>query len=63
MTKKPFYRLTNGGTEAKNYNEPMFVDTMQYAYAIKRIDGAWYDVECAAIAIHEFDNRQKVITN
>ena len=39
------------------------IDTMQYAYAIKRIDGAWYDVECAAIAIHEFDNRQKVITN
>ena len=31
LTKKPFYRLTNGGTEAKNYNEPMFVDTMQYA--------------------------------
>lgn len=38
-------------------------DTMQYAYAAKRIDAAWYDVECALNALHEFNNRQKVITD
>jgi len=38
-------------------------DTMQYAYAVKRIDEAWYDVERALNALHEFDDRQKVITN
>ena len=38
-------------------------DTMQYAYAVKRIDAAWYDVECAINALHEFDHRQKVITD
>ena len=37
--------------------------TMQYAYACKRIDEAWYNVECALNALHEFNNRQKVITN
>lgn len=41
-------------------NEP---NTMQYAYAVNRIDAAWYDVECAMNALHEFNQRQKVITN
>ena len=30
LTKQPFYRLTNGGKEAQDYNKPMFVDNMKY---------------------------------
>ena len=30
LTKKPFYRLTNGGREAQEYNNPMLVDNMRY---------------------------------
>ena len=30
LTKQPFYRLTNGGREAQDYNKPMFVDQMKY---------------------------------
>lgn len=30
LTKKPFYRLTNGGKEAQKYNSPMYVDNMKY---------------------------------
>lgn len=30
LTKKPFYRLTNGGREAQVYNSPMLVDNMHY---------------------------------
>ena len=38
-------------------------DTMQYAFAVKRIDGAWYEVECAINALHRFYNEQRVISN
>lgn len=31
LTKKPFFRLANGGREAQDYNKPQFVDTMKYA--------------------------------
>lgn len=30
LTKKPFYRLENGGREAQKYNKPMRVDMMKY---------------------------------
>ena len=30
LTKQPFYRLTNGGREAQQYNKPMYVDQMKY---------------------------------
>lgn len=30
LTKKPFYRLQNGGKESQVYNKPMFVDDMKY---------------------------------
>ena len=30
LTKQPFYRLTNGGKDAQDYNKPMFVDNMKY---------------------------------
>ena len=29
--------------------------TMQYAFACKRIDGAWHDVECALDALYAFE--------
>lgn len=31
LMKQPFYRLTNGGEDAKAYNKPMYVDQMKYA--------------------------------
>lgn len=30
LTKKPFYRLANGGREAQSYNRPMLVENMKY---------------------------------
>lgn len=30
LTKKPFYRLANGGREAKEYNNPQYVNDMKY---------------------------------
>ena len=30
LTKKPFYRLVNGGREAQKYNKPMYLDNMKY---------------------------------
>ena len=36
----------------KNEDDPI---TMQYAYACRKIDGAWYDVEQAMIALNNFE--------
>ena len=30
LTKKPFYRLANGGREAQQYNKPTYLDQMKY---------------------------------
>ena len=30
LTKKPFYRIINGGKDAHDYNEPAYVDNMTY---------------------------------
>ena len=30
LTKKPFYRIVNGGREAQAYNSPTFIDMMKY---------------------------------